>query len=304
VDVLTAPYILEYTYRRSLGSVLTAFVTGLRDGKVLGVRASDGRVLVPPQEYDPVTSETLSEMVEVSTAGTVTSWTWQQEPAPDQPLDRPFGWALILLDGADTAMAHAVSVSSLKAMKTGMRVKARFRPDAERGSGVRDIECFVPETITELRTPVRLEFDIEAGPTQTEFLRAIQRKVISGSRFEGSGKTYVPMRTMEPTTGERPTETVEVAQSGILTTFAVINIPFEGQRMPLPYVCGAIVLDGVDLPIFHIVAGISPDDIRMGMRVRAVWADDAELAPTLEAIRYFEPTGEPDAEYDAYSEHL
>ena len=304
MDALTAPYVLEYTYRRSLGPVLSAFVTGLRDGKILGVRASDGRVLVPPQEYDPVTAETLSEMVEVSLCGTVTSWTWQNSPRADQPLDRPFGWALIKLDGADSSFTHAVAVRSSKQMATGMRVKARFRPDRDRGFGVRDIECFVPETITELRTPVRLDFRIEAGPTQADFLRAIERKVIRGSRFEGSGKTYVPLRTMEPTTGEKPSETVEVSHSGTLTTFAVINIPFEGQRLPPPYVCGAIVLDGADLPIFHIVAGVSPDEVRMGMRVRAVWADDEDLAPTLEAIKYFEPTGEPDAEYDTYAEHL
>ena len=36
----------------------------------------------------------------------------------------------------------------------------------------------------------------------------------------------------------------------------------------------------------------------MGMRVEAVWAPAEELRPTLESIKYFRPTGEPDADYD------
>ena len=34
----------------------------------------------------------------------------------------------------------------------------------------------------------------------------------------------------------------------------------------------------------------------MGMRVEAVWVDDAELGPTIESIKWFRPTGEPDAD--------
>ena len=40
--------------------LLGTFLAGLRDRRILGVRGSDGRVLVPPTDYDPVTSETLN----------------------------------------------------------------------------------------------------------------------------------------------------------------------------------------------------------------------------------------------------
>ena len=41
--ILTAPHVLEYPYRRSVGPVLGRFFTGLRDGKLLGVRAARPR---------------------------------------------------------------------------------------------------------------------------------------------------------------------------------------------------------------------------------------------------------------------
>ncbi len=50
--------------------------------------------------------------------------------------------------------------------------------------------------------------------------------------------------------------------------------------------------------------GLPVEDVRMGLRVRAVWVPDAELAPTVESIRWFEPSGEPDAAYETYKAHL
>ena len=42
----------------------------------------------------------------------------------------------------------------------------------------------------------------------------------------------------------------------------------------------------------------------MGMRVKAEWAPPGERRPTLESIRCFTPTGEPDAPFESYQEHL
>src|SRR4051812_45049474 len=105
---LSAPLVVQFDYTRSLGPVLGAFMTGLRDARVRGVRGAEGRVHVPPVEYDPVPAEPLGELVDVADAGVVTSWSWQAPTLDGQPLDRPFAWALVRLDGADTALLHAV----------------------------------------------------------------------------------------------------------------------------------------------------------------------------------------------------
>ena len=140
---LSAPYVLEYTYRRSVGSVIGAFLTGLREKKILGIRSTSGRVLVPPPESDPETGAALSELVEVGEVGTVTTWSWVAAPRKNHPLRRPFAWALVRLDGADVAMLHVVDAVKIEAMKTGMRVRARWRD--ERVGGITDLECFVPD---------------------------------------------------------------------------------------------------------------------------------------------------------------
>jgi len=142
-ETLSAQLVIEYPFRRSLGPALSAFFTGLREGIVVGVRRKDGTVLVPPTEYDPETSEALDDLVEVGQSGVVTAWSWVLEPRPNQPLAKPFAWALVRLDGADTAMLHAVDAGSIDRMATGMRVRVRWA--AERVGHMNDIECFEPE---------------------------------------------------------------------------------------------------------------------------------------------------------------
>ena len=142
-DALTAPYVLEYTYRRSVGPVLGRFLTGLRAGRIEGSRSAAGKVYVPPSEHDPDTGAATTEFVEVGLAGVVTTWSWASAPRPGQPLTQPFAWALIKLDGADSALLHAVDAGAPEKMKTGMRVKVRWQ--AERTGAITDIACFEPE---------------------------------------------------------------------------------------------------------------------------------------------------------------
>jgi len=140
-EVLSAPHVMEFGYTRSTGPVVGAFLTGLRDKKVLGAKDSQGRVVVPPPEYDASTAAPIdaSQLVEVGQEGTVTTWSWSPVPRAGNPFDRPFAWALVQLDGADTALLHALDAPR-EAITTGMRVRIRW---AEQTVGfINDIACF------------------------------------------------------------------------------------------------------------------------------------------------------------------
>ena len=145
-EALRGEHFLQYPYRRATGPILGRFFTEIRDnGRFMGVRTTSGEVLCPPVDADPDSLEDLSvdDMVEVGPAGSVTSWTWLSEPLPNNPLQRPFAWALIKLDGANSALLHVVDAGSESKMRTEMRVIPRFAE--ERTGGIRDIAYFVPE---------------------------------------------------------------------------------------------------------------------------------------------------------------
>lgn len=141
-DVLRSEFDLEFTYTRTYGSIMSRFFTELKDQKVLGIKGSEGQVICPPLEYDPQTADSLSDFVEVASQGVVTTWSWVNDPLNKHPLDKPFAWALVKLDGADTAMLHAVDASDKAVMQTGMKVKIRWAD--ERVGSIRDIACFEP----------------------------------------------------------------------------------------------------------------------------------------------------------------
>lgn len=140
-DLLHAPLVIEYGFNRTTGPVIGAFLTALRQQRVLGIRGADGRVVCPPVEYDPTTGAPLTEMVEVGTEGSVTSWSMVTSDREDQPLPAPYALALIQLDGADTSMLHVVDVSG-GGIATGDRVRIRWAE--EREGLITDIACFEP----------------------------------------------------------------------------------------------------------------------------------------------------------------
>lgn len=132
----------SFTFTRSTGPVVGRFLTELRDRKIVGIKGSDGKVLVPPLEYDPKTFAALSEFVEVGQTGVVETWCWVNQPREKHLMSKPFAWALIRLDGSDTPMLHMVDAKKESAMFTGMRVKACWA-DGTKGS-ITDIKCFEP----------------------------------------------------------------------------------------------------------------------------------------------------------------
>jgi uncharacterized OB-fold protein len=137
---VTATWKLEFPYRRSVGPVIGAFLTGLRERRVVGVRTAGGRVLVPPFEYDPETGEAATEMVDVGSEGVIERAAWVPEPLRTHPLDRPFAWAFVKLDGADTALLHALDCGTADRATPGARVRIKWR--AETTGHLSDIECF------------------------------------------------------------------------------------------------------------------------------------------------------------------
>lgn len=314
-DVLSAPLVVEFPFTRSLGPVQSAFLTGLRERTVLGVRADDGTVLVPPVEYDPVTANELGDLVEVAPTGTVTTWAWNPSPRRDQPLDTPFAWVLVRLDGAGTALLHALDAPGPDAVRTGMRVRIRWA--ATRTGAITDIACFEPyegepgpaepaphtgeftDPVTGIVAPARLDYVHTPGRAQSAYIKALEERRTVGERCPSCRKVYVPPRGACPTCGVATAEQVEVGPRGTVTTFCIVNIKAAHTAnldIEVPYVYAHIALDGADLALHGRIAGIPYDQVRMGLRVEPVWSEGARH------VDHYRPTGEPDADYDTYKE--
>jgi uncharacterized OB-fold protein len=324
---LLEAHVLDYPggYTRSVGPVIGRFLTGLRNGRIEAVRLADGRVLVPPTEYDPTTSTEVEadgpHWIEVGPRGTVQTFTWVSQPrAGKHPLAKPFAFALIRPDGADTALLHVVDCGTADAMRVGMRVAPRWR--AERTGHITDIEAWVPlgdgeepeppaihvpaedeQPVTGITTETRLEYTLTPGAATARYLAGLGKGKIIGARAPSSEDVYAASRGTDPITGDATSIEVEVQDSGVITTFCVVNIPGLSELAPeIPYVSAQILLDGANNTFFGLIRGVEVDEVHMGQRVKAKWAD--ELKPDHTSILWWEPTGEPDEDYERYKDYL
>jgi uncharacterized OB-fold protein len=153
-------------------------------------------------------------------------------------------------------------------------------------------------------TPVRLRYEHTASPGESAYLRGLAEGRLIGQRCPACGKVYVPSRGTCPVDGVPADREVELPDTGTVTTFSIVNVAYPGQQVTPPYVAAAVLLDGADIAFQHLILGCEPGEVRIGLRVRAVWRPRDEWATTASTISHFTPAGEPDAPYETYARHI
>jgi uncharacterized protein len=163
-----------------------------------------------------------------------------------------------------------------------------------------------PETpVKYVESAVHLPYHYIAGDWRARYLRALEHKKILGSRCSKTGKVFVPPVIASPESfAPCEPELVPVSDRGIVTTFCTVNIPVIGRTLEIPYVAASVALDGADVSIFTLIQECKPENVRMGMRVEAVWKPDGERRGDHEDIQHFRPTGEPDAPLESFIHRL
>ena len=142
-ELLRAPFELAYKYKRSNGPVMSEFFKALADHKILGTQSNSGKVFSPAAEFDPETHESLSNFKEVGPGGIVETFSWIENPLEHHLIKQPFAFALIRLDGADSAMLHMIAGCNEDELKIGSRVLATWSDEKE--ERITDIKFFVLE---------------------------------------------------------------------------------------------------------------------------------------------------------------
>lgn len=160
-----------------------------------------------------------------------------------------------------------------------------------------------PGPIQSIITPVRLEYQYTPGQAAQRALRGIAAGRLVGLRCPSCKKVYFPARGACARCGVALDEEVELSEKGTVVIFCVVRVPSTNIDVELPYVAAHVVLDGADIAFQGLIQGCKFDEVRMGMRVEAVWAPKEEMGLTFENLRYFQPIDEPDVPYEQFKEH-
>jgi uncharacterized OB-fold protein len=169
------------------------------------------------------------------------------------------------------------------------------------------VDDFVALTYTELLPPetVRFADALIDG-------RIIGQKCPACGRVYVAGKGFCPIDVVVL----GPEHEVTVADTGVVTGYTIVTpVRYYGQTKTEPFVYASVLLDGASSVLGgQEIVGISNDEVREGLRVRAVWKPPEERSyeghgtrgwgSVSSAVDRFEWTGEPDVPREQYAEFV
>lgn len=129
-----------------------------------------------------------------------------------------------------------------------------------------------------------------AGAVGSRFLIELRdNKRIMGTRCPKCNLVYVPARSVCRDCFGQLSEWVEVSQQGTLLTHAVARQPTLVQPVTPPITYGIIQLDGADTGFVHMLGEVDPQQLKVGMRVKAVFKTKKQRVASILDIKYFKP---------------
>lgn len=143
-------------------------------------------------------------------------------------------------------------------------------------------ENIVVEDIT------HIPYKWSAGIAGNKFFQELRdNKRIMGAKCKKCSRVLVPPRIFCEECFTDDMEWVEVKSTGILRTFATSYFSKDGKRLKYPWMVGIVKLDGADGGLVHYIAEAAPDELRIGMKMEAVFEENR--AGGIMDIKHFKP---------------
>ncbi|MGH2684623.1 MAG: Zn-ribbon domain-containing OB-fold protein [Actinomycetota bacterium] len=164
---------------------------------------------------------------------------------------------------------------------------------------------------------VSLRYEEPLAPNLARFAEALLAGRLVGEQCPSCERVFLPGKGFCALclveTDER--HQVEVSDSGVVTGYTIVTpVHYYGQQQTEPFVHASVLLDGADNALSGQQVMGPREEVRAGMRVRAVWRPEAERTVdeltnrgwggVAGVIEGFEPTGDPDAPFEHFKEHI
>ncbi len=145
-----------------------------------------------------------------------------------------------------------------------------------------------------VRHRVRAEYAWDAGVAIGRYLRELKAGRLIARRCRGCDRILLPPRMFCEECFRPTDEWVYVQDTGTVNTFSVCYVRWDVARLTEPQLPAVIHVDGASpgMGIMHLLGEVRPEDVRIGMRVKAVWKQVEEREGAITDIRYWKPIAE------------
>lgn len=147
-----------------------------------------------------------------------------------------------------------------------------------------------PRKIKHWMGHMETDYAYTLGIAGERFLMELKENArIMGAECKKCGLTYVPPRLFCERCFEKLTEWVEMAKTGSVRTYTIAHIGADKSRLEEPTIWAMIEIDGAHGGFVHNLGEAKPEDVRIGLRVEAVFKDKEKRTGSIRDIKYFRP---------------
>lgn len=137
----------------------------------------------------------------------------------------------------------------------------------------------------------RFDYDWSTGEAVGRFLSGLKEGKIFGRRCSKCDRILVPPRMFCEEDFRETDGWVEVKDHGTIKTYSISYLNADASRAKEPTVVAVVALDGASegMGFLHFIRGVAPQNVKIGMRVKARWEPKARRKGSITDIRFFEP---------------
>jgi len=152
------------------------------------------------------------------------------------------------------------------------------------------------EDLREGRVPVvrwrpNAKYAWSAGVAISRFLKELKNGKIIARKCCKCGRIVVPPRMFCELCFRPTDEWTYVEDTGIINTYSISYLAADASRLKEPIIVAVIELDGASkgIGILHHLGEVKKEDVKFGMKVKAVWKPKKERTGAITDIKYFKP---------------
>jgi len=137
---------------------------------------------------------------------------------------------------------------------------------------------------------LRTAYNWDAGVAMGKFLAGLKQGKILGVRCRKCRRVVTPPRMFCEECFSPIEEWVELKDTGVVDSFSICYVRWDAGRIKKPELPAIILFDGADhAGILHLLGEVDPKDVKIGMKVQAVWKPEKERTGSILDIKYFRP---------------
>jgi hypothetical protein len=136
-----------------------------------------------------------------------------------------------------------------------------------------------------------IRYSWTAGQAISRFLNELKKGKIIATRCNKCRRIMVPPRVFCELCYKPIDDWVYVKDTGTVQTFSISYIDPDAKPLDEPVIVAVISIDGAskNMGIMHVLGEVNPEDVYIGMKVKAVWKPENEREGSVTDIKYWKP---------------